>query len=615
IGTGQEPNEDGNRQLAFIGLGPLTGFSTFSSPDHGRTLQRSPDQNGLEKFNQTSLVDRQWLVFTDDQTVFLNYNGFFEAGPQGQLIQKSTDGGITYGPQYSASTDGNRLGQIRAIPEGVVPGIDPTKDVVYFPYNSGNLVKLAMSLDGGDTFSQCLAVDAEVDPTAGFIAADHDSAGNIYVTYTEKGGGRDTYLVALAADGGMPNAGRPGLELFDQPSWGMTDFTQRINYRRALEGELERTIGNMAGIESAQVHLALEENAGFREAAQPPEASVVLKLRRGGSPSKDVVEGISHLVAGSVDGIDAERVTVLDDGGRLLSSAFAPGSPAALASRELTMRSEMEKYLEAKAEQIVTQIVGPGNARVQISVEINGDRVERTVETVDPERQVLASEQRSEIIPGAEGGAGSSNVSANYLNSRTVETFSGAVGNARRISAAVLVNDRIDDAVNGGAPQTRSPEELARIQSLVQSAIGLNEGRGDVISVVSVPFGKPAAEVEEGMDVMGMVQQGYKPGIMLLAIVFAFVFGLRAMRALQAAPVEAAPAVLAATTTAALPGETSDVDALDAPTRTEEIVAQIMPTINKEPSPGQKLREEVVRRLEEQPEVSLRLVRAWLKDS
>lgn len=200
IGTGQEPNAEGNRQLAFIGLGPLTGFSTFSSPDNGRTLQRSPDQSGLAKFNQQSLVDRQWLVFTDAQTVFLNYNAaLVAAGAEGQVIQKSTDGGLTYGPQYSAATDGNRLGQIRAIKEGVVPGVDPTKDVVYFPYSSGTLVKLALSKDGGESFSQCLAVDAGVDPTAGFVAADHDSAGNIYVTYAEKGGGNDTYVVGLRA--------------------------------------------------------------------------------------------------------------------------------------------------------------------------------------------------------------------------------------------------------------------------------------------------------------------------------------------------------------------------------------------------------------------------------
>lgn len=200
IGTGQDPNAQGKRQLAFIGLGPLTGFSTFSSPDNGRTLQRSPDQNGVAKFNQQSLVDRQWLAFTDAQTVFLNYNAALVSvpgGPSGQVVQKSTDGGLTYGPQMSVATDGSRLGQIRAIKEGVVPGT--TKDVVYFPYNSGTKVKLAMSLDGGDTWSQCLAVDAGVDPTAGFVAADHDDAGNIYVTYAEKGAGRDTYLTALRA--------------------------------------------------------------------------------------------------------------------------------------------------------------------------------------------------------------------------------------------------------------------------------------------------------------------------------------------------------------------------------------------------------------------------------
>ena len=204
IGTGQQPNADGNRQLAFIGLGPLTGFSTFTSPDNGRTLQRSPDQNGLEKFNTTSLVDRQWLVFTDDKTVFLNYNAAvvsIPGQPGGQVMQKSVDGGLTYGPQYSAATDGARLGQIRAIPEGVVPGVPKDKDVVYFPYNNGNVVKLAMSLDGGDTFSQCVAVDAEVDPTAGFVTADHDSAGNIYVTYAENAEGtNDTYLVGLKAE-------------------------------------------------------------------------------------------------------------------------------------------------------------------------------------------------------------------------------------------------------------------------------------------------------------------------------------------------------------------------------------------------------------------------------
>ena len=125
--------------------------------------------------------------------------------------------------------------------------------------------------------------------------------------------------VALAK-GGNPMAGRPGLELFDQPSWGMTDFTQRINYRRALEGELERTIGKMRGIEAAQVHLVLHETDGFAAAERPTEASVVLKLR--GEPDLEVVKGISHLVASSVEGLTSEHVTILNDAGRMLSEAI-----------------------------------------------------------------------------------------------------------------------------------------------------------------------------------------------------------------------------------------------------------------------------------------------------
>ncbi len=165
--------------------------------------------------------------------------------------------------------------------------------------------------------------------------------------------------VAVARDGGMPNAGRPGLELFDQPSWSMTDFTQRINYRRALEGELERTIGKMRGIESAQVHLAMQETSSFRNAAQKPEASVVLKSR-GESPARDGVSGIAHLVASSVDGLESERVTIVDDAGRLLSVPNETGSLGGLSSQQLSLQREIEEHFEQKAGALLAQIVGQG---------------------------------------------------------------------------------------------------------------------------------------------------------------------------------------------------------------------------------------------------------------
>src|SRR5919112_1892576 len=169
--------------------------------------------------------------------------------------------------------------------------------------------------------------------TVGTVTDKLDQAG---IKYKLERGGTDVSVAAtdlararvtIARDG-LPTSGRPGLELFDQPSWSMTDFTQRINYRRALEGELERTIGKMRGIELAQVHIAMQEGTVFRAADKPLEASVVLKLQNGDSPPADVVQGIAHLVASSVDGLQSEHVTIVDDAGRMLTLDGEAGSVA-----------------------------------------------------------------------------------------------------------------------------------------------------------------------------------------------------------------------------------------------------------------------------------------------
>ncbi|HEU5034904.1 MAG TPA: sialidase family protein [Mycobacteriales bacterium] len=183
LATAKQRNAQGHYQLAYGGLGPLTGFSTATSADVGRTLVGSPDSESIPA------VDRQWLAFSDAKTVFLNYNHT----ALGQVVQKSTDGGLTYSPPVVAATDGSRIGQIRVIPKSITG----TKPYVYFPYDAGTKVKIALSKDGGDTWSQCVAVDAEAPPSAGFTVADNDRKGNVYVTYAEKGAGRDTYLVAI----------------------------------------------------------------------------------------------------------------------------------------------------------------------------------------------------------------------------------------------------------------------------------------------------------------------------------------------------------------------------------------------------------------------------------
>jgi flagellar M-ring protein FliF len=419
----------------------------------------------------------------------------------------------------------------------------------------------------------------------------------------------------VLASAGLPESGRPGLELFDQPSWGMTDFTQRINYRRALEGELERTISRMQGVEAAKVHLAMYETASIRRLDRPAEASVVLQLRTGAQAGPDVVQGIAHLVASSVDGLSSENVTVLDGSGRLLSIPDEPGSLATLNSRQLAIQRDMETYLEEKAHEIVGRIVGPGNARIQVAVDVNFDRVERRSESVDPDRQAISTEERAEIIPGAEGGAGSTTQSSTFENSRSLEVFSGATGTVRRLSVAVLVNDRLVEDDDGARYEARSPEDLARIESLVRGAVGIDESRGDVISVVSVPFdGLQVGVVEEPapnvLEIVAMVQ---RPAITVLGLLLAFIVALRVIRMLKVAPPpepeetaeplvtagEAPPPSLARPATD--PVYTPDVPD---PVATEPILPH-----------SSALRDKVVANVTEYPDLAARLVRAWMKEA
>ncbi len=174
-------NEKGQYTWAYTGLGPLTNFSTGTADDTGKTLHGSPVSESVPG------VDRQWMVFTDAKTVFLNYNSL----SAGFTVQKSTDGGYSYGSPVVVTDRGGRIGPMRAILNGT-----PAQAKVYFPYDDGNKLKLAYSPDNGATWGNCTVGPTDVSPTAGFVVADHDQDGNIYVTYAEKGGKdlQDTYV-------------------------------------------------------------------------------------------------------------------------------------------------------------------------------------------------------------------------------------------------------------------------------------------------------------------------------------------------------------------------------------------------------------------------------------
>jgi flagellar M-ring protein FliF len=430
--------------------------------------------------------------------------------------------------------------------------------------------------------------------------------------------------VALAREG-LPTAGRPGLELFDQPSWGMTDFTQRINYRRALEGELERTIGKMRGVEQAQVHVAMAENAVFRRSDRPLEASVVLKLAGGETPPADVVRGIAHLVASSVDGLDSDHVTVVDDGGRMLTLDAEDASLAGLSSRQLAVQREVESYLEKKAQGIVGQIVGGANARVQVSALVNFDRVERTVQAVDPDKQAVATEQRAEITPGAQGGAASSNVATSYETTKSTETFSGAIGNVKRLTVAVLVNDRLVpgpradlDAAQrrrAGAHRHAGAQRGRRRQRARRQAVGRQRrlrrgaaGAGRLAAQRRLDEDRPGAEADRDRRRAAGDPRRRRADH---ALAQARAPALDPAYALAAGTTDPALAALGAgggltgaETRALLAGETPQQVLIAGPEPREPIVLREI---------ASPVRDQVVAIIDQRPEAATRVVRNWLK--
>ena len=411
--------------------------------------------------------------------------------------------------------------------------------------------------------------------------------------------------VALAAAGITSNPQDPGFELFDQPSWGMTDFTQRVNYRRALEGELERTISAMRGVESARVHLALQESSVLRTATQPSEASVVLGLYSGLPDDPAVVDGIASLVAAAVEGLDKENVRVLDDAGRLLSDELGD-TGFGLSRRQLDMRQETERYLEAKAEQMLARVVGPGNSSVRVAAEMNFDQSQSTTDRVDPDAVVPISESLEEITPSeGQAGAGQTVTSTQFETTRTRETFQSGASRIVRLSVAVLVNEREVTAADGStAFEPRTAEEMQRIEQLVRSAVGITAERDDEISVVSVPFAAQLASqpatAEEGLDVVGLAQTFSRPLVGLAGLMTALMLGLRLIRTIRETPGPRSAALPRAGAAPGLPhgGPAGDVEEAVATPHHQYVSNPQPPTIQLQ-----------------DPAMTARVLKAWMKEA
>jgi flagellar M-ring protein FliF len=312
------------------------------------------------------------------------------------------------------------------------------------------------------------------------------------------------YDIRLSLAGaGLPQSSTIGYEVFDRTNLGVSDFVQKVNYRRALEGELARTILQLDEVEGARVHIVAPQKALFREDEKPATASVVLKLKSGQPLKRETVQGIMHLVASSVEGLEPANVTVVDSRGSLLSDNTRPNSFAAKTATQYELQHTVETYLVQKAQSMLDGVLGAGNALVQVNAELDFRQAERTLEQYDPEKTVVRSEQTTEEKTVTRDSVPPSTRMAtvtNYEVNKTIEHIIDDVGTVKRLSVAVLVNSIPKQVEVKGETVTeytpRPREEMDQLADIVKKAVGFDPQRKDEVSVVNLPFGSPGQKEE-----------------------------------------------------------------------------------------------------------------------
>ena len=339
-----------------------------------------------------------------------------------------------------------------------------------------------------------------------------------------------TRLRMKLAEGGLPKGGGVGYEIFDKSdALGTTSFVQNINHLRALEGELARTIRAIDRIQAARVHLVLPERPLFSRETPEPSASIVVRVRGALEPQQ--IRAIRHLVASAVNGLKPQRVSIIDEAGQLLADGAAGATDNAVGEER---RAAFEKRMRNEIEAIVSSVVGAGRARVQLTADFDYNKITQTSDKFDPEGRVLRSSQTREEssattdnngqvtvnneLPGNQQNNGAPTTrdqskkteeTNNYEISRITKTEVTEAGRVNRISVAVLVDGSYSKNEKGEMVyQDRSKEQLDRIATLVRSAIGFDQKRGDQVEVVNLRFADAPviAPLAEPTGLLGMLQ-------------------------------------------------------------------------------------------------------------
>jgi flagellar M-ring protein FliF len=428
----------------------------------------------------------------------------------------------------------------------------------------------------------------------------------------------DKARLVTSAKGGV-KSGRLGFEIFDKPNWVGSEFDEQVNYQRALEGELEHTVSTLSDVESARVHLVLPHESLFREEERPAKGSVVLKLRHrtlaDGEP-----DAIRNLVASAVDGLTPDHVVLVDAAGNL---PLGPKTPEA-------MQLTAEQALEEKLTSTLEPVTGPGNVRASVTLDYDQQATDETEESYDPDQSATLSMQRSEQTTGAQPvAAGVPGAASNAPNTQalpvyphpttepqTAKTESGTYGvskttkhmvenpgRVRRLTAAIVVNDRLVEAAAKGKAavwQPRSADELRNLTALAQAAVGFDASRGDVVTVQDLAFddNRPQPVVGVPEQLMNSAESSpvlvkYVALLVGLLVIVAFAVRPAIRRAGTAlatrGPQKAAGKELAGASSAPAlsPPEAAEVD--PERVRTQEIFEQVKNHVKREPTQSSRL--------------------------
>jgi flagellar M-ring protein FliF len=318
------------------------------------------------------------------------------------------------------------------------------------------------------------------------------------------------------AEQGLPQDGNIGYEVFDRDqTLGTSSFVQNINLVRALEGELSRTIASFTSVRAARVHLVLPRREVFSRQRQEASASIVLKMRGANRLDRGQVSAVRHLVATAVPGLKPERISIVDDRGTLLARGGDSDAESVAAMNADEQRTNFESHLNRALEELLEPSLGIGNVRTEVNAEMDFDRIVTNQEIYDPEGQVVRSTQTineanqnkdtnggsvsvAQSLPnppsnntenGSQSNSNRTEEAVNYEISKTSRSHTREGGNVKRLSVAVLVNDRVKTGTNGEPIyEPRSKDELSNIERLVKSAVGYNEKRGDTVQIVNMRF-------------------------------------------------------------------------------------------------------------------------------